>query len=402
MLAITTNFRIMQKLVILLHLLLFTVLATAQNDFTINVDSALIRGDEYVAKFQYNKAVPLYYECVRSEKTNIHYLNKLAYCYYQLGNNSDAKIYYRETLKYDSTSIIAYIYLGALAERESELIEASDYYEQLIKIDSTVAHYHKLKAKVDLKKGEILKAFYGYSQAIALNPTDIETIAEVAKVYLQLGDVKSASQMLEKGRIINPRNKTINYLQVNVNFKRDSFHLVIPLMEDILARGDTVDHYQKLLAMSYMFEERYNEARVHLIRLTKHEKPNELTYYRLAQTYDQMDSTALSIAAYEQAIDIGISKNVSAYYKNIGILKEDLNQLKAALDAYKEAYHFSNRPDDLFHLARCQDKYYADKRIALNNYKKFLRHKGDKPSELARYAEARIQIIKTEIFQRGG
>ena len=117
----------------------------AQEGFTVNADSALIRGDEYVAKFQYNKAVPLYYECVRSERGNVTNLNKLAYCYYQLGNNSDAKIYYKESLKYDSTNITAYIYLGALAERESELVDAADYYGQLIRIDSTVAHYHKLK-----------------------------------------------------------------------------------------------------------------------------------------------------------------------------------------------------------------------------------------------------------------
>jgi len=392
----------MQKLTLFLILLFFSTSIFSQDGFTVDIDSALVRGDEYVAKFQYNKAIPLYYECVRSDKTNVHYLNKLAYCYYQLGTNGDSKLYYQQTLKYDSTNITAHIYLGALAERESELSTASSYYGRLIEIDSTVAHYHKLKAKVDLKKGDILNGFYGYSKAIQLNPTDIETIAEVAKIYLQQNDLKSANQMLQSGRQINPRNKTINYLQVNVDFKRDSFHLVIPIMEEILEQGDTVNHYEKLLAMSYMSVGRYEDARIHLLRLTENEKPNELTYYRLAQTYDHLDSTAQSIQAYEQAIDIGISKNVSAYYKNVGILKEDLHQLKAAMNAYKEAYHFSNRADDLFHLARCQDKYYADKKIALNNYEKFLKHKGEKPDELVQYAESRIPILKTEVFQRGG
>ncbi len=260
----------MYKTALLFGLIFCSTMLFAQDDFTVNIDSALIRGNESIAKYQYNKAVKHYYECVRSDKTNTDYLNKLAYCYYQLGNNSDAKIYYNETLKYDSTNITAYIYLGALAERESELDAASVYYDHLVTIDSTVAHYHKLKAKVELKKGDVLKAFYSYNKATFLNPTDIETVAEVAKIYLQLGDLKSADLMLQKGWQINANNKTINYLKVNVDFKRDSFHLVIPLMEEILERGDTVNHYEKLLAMSYMFEEEYDNALVHLLRLTKH------------------------------------------------------------------------------------------------------------------------------------
>jgi len=247
-----------------------------------------------------------------------------------------------------------------------------------------------------------LIAFYSYNQALHLNPMDIETVAEVAKIYLQLGDIDSADEMLYKGERIDPRNLTIRYLQTNTAYKRDSFERVVYLMEPILANGDTVNHYEKLLAMSYMELERFDDARTHLLRLTQHEKPNELTYYRLAQTYDQMDSTTQAIQAYEQAVEIGVSKNVGAYYKNIGILKAEQNQLKEALNAYREAYHFSQRPDDLFHYARSQDLYYADKKIALNSYKKFLRLKGKKAAKLVEYAESRIVSLKSEIFQRGG
>ena len=66
----------------------------------------------------------------------------------------DAKIYYKQALKNDSLNINANIYLGALAEREFDLVSARDYFLNHIKIDSTVAHYHILKAKVDLKIGQ--------------------------------------------------------------------------------------------------------------------------------------------------------------------------------------------------------------------------------------------------------
>lgn len=391
----------MSKIFLLLAFVCCSIGLHSQDDFTTNVDSALVRGDAYVARFQYNKAVNQYYECVRSDRTNPIYLNKLAYCHYQLGRNGESKIYYNQTLKSDSTNIIAHIYLGSLAERESDYQAACDYYDRLIDIDSTAAHYHKLKAKAAMRNDQPLVAFYAYNQALHLNPLDIETIAEVAKIYLQSDDLDSADQMLLKGERIDPTNLTIRYLQTNTAYKRDSFERVTYIMEPILANGDTVNHYEKLLAMSYMELDRFEDARIHLLRLTKHEKPNELTYYRLAQTYDQMDSTAQAIVAYERAIDIGISNNVGAYYKNIGILKEGQNQLKEALNAYREAYHFSKRPDDLFNLARIQDIYYADKKIALNNYKKYLRVKGKKAPELTAYAENRIDVLKSEIFQRG-
>lgn len=373
-----------------------------QDDYTSNVDTALMRGDAYVAKFQYGKAVAQYYECVRAERNPV-YINKLAFCYYQLGNNSDAKIYYKQALKYDSTNIVARIYLGSLAERESDYQSAMGYYDELIGIDSTSAHYYKLKAKVAMRAEHPLIAFYAYNQVLAFNPDDIETVAELAKIYLQLGDLDSAEQMLKKGETLNSKNLTIRYLQTNVAYKRDSFTQVVNLMEPILANGDTVNHYEKLLAMSYMELDRFEDARIHLLRLTKNEKPNELTYYRLAQTYDQLDSTDQSIAAYDQAIEIGISRNVGAYYKNIGILHLDNNELKQAMNAFRDAYYFSKRLEDLFQLARCQDRYYADKKIALNSYKKFLRLKDKKkPLELIQYAESRVMALKSEIFQRGG
>ncbi|MBT8218670.1 MAG: tetratricopeptide repeat protein [Bacteroidia bacterium] len=391
---------IAQRSILIILAILFCSVIHGQSDFTSNPDSALIRGDQFARNFQYGKALQQYYECVRSDNQNVHYINKLAYCYYQLGNNVDAEIYYKRSLKLDSTNITANIYLGSIAERESETSLASAYYGALIEIDSTIAHYHKLKARVDIKLGQPLRAFQHYQKALEINPTDIETIADLAKLYLQSNDLKSAQFMIDEGLKINSSNKTLRYLQTNVAFKLDSFEQVIRIMESILAEGDTINHYEKLLAMSYLEKERYDDARIHLIRLTRNEKPNELTYYRLAQAYDGLDSTAQSIRAYEMAIDIGISNNVGAYYKNIGVLQRELNQLKSSMIAFKEAYHFSRRPDDLFFWAKSQDEYYADKRMALANYQKYLRIDGEKSQELVNYTQARILQLKEMVHQQ--
>lgn len=372
-----------------------------QDDFTSDPDSALIRGDEYLRQFQYGKASRQFYECVRSDNTNISFINKLAYCYYQLGNNVDAKIYYTRSLQLDSSNIRAHIYLGAIAERVSEFAQAANHYESLIEIDSTIAHYQKLKAKVEMKLGQPIRAFRHYLKALEINPTDIETIGELSKIYLQSDDLESAKYMIHRGLKLDQTNKTLRYLQTNVAFKQDSFDQVITIMEKILEEGDTVNHYQKLLAMSYLEMEQYEDARYHLVRLTKNEKPNELTYYRLAQAYDGLDSTTQSIQAYEIAIGIGISNNVGAYYKNIGILQGELNQLRSSMRAFKEAYHFTGRPDDLFFWARSQDKYYADKSIALRNYQKYLQSSGPKNEELSQYAILRIAELKELIHQQG-
>lgn len=383
-------------------ILLLPTLLVGQDDFIADVDSAFAQGNAYMAKFQYAKAIPHFYNCVRSERSNI-YLNRLAYAYQQMGNYRDAKIYYNTAFKNDSTDVTPLIQLGSIAEKESNLSQAASYYDRLIDADSTVAHYYKLKAKVSLKQGEDLKALYAYTYALHLTPTDIETIGEMAKIYLKLKDVQSAAELVTQGFHMDSSNKTMRYLRTNIAFKLKEYEEVVQVMTSLLSEGDTVLHYQRLLAMAYLELEAYEDARVQLLSVISNEKPNELTYYRLAQAYDGLDSIPESLAAYEKAIEVGISNNVGAYHKNMGIHYEKQNELKKAMKAYRDAFYFDNRPSDLFNLARCQDQYYADKKIALRTYQRFLKMEMDQEKEklLIEYADSRVSALKTEIFQRG-
>ena len=71
---------------------------------------------DLMSAYQFEQAQELLSECYIQEPENMDYLNKIAYCNFQLGRYKDAQLFYGEVLKLDSINTIAISSLGSIAE----------------------------------------------------------------------------------------------------------------------------------------------------------------------------------------------------------------------------------------------------------------------------------------------
>ena len=80
----------------------------------------------------------------------------------------------------------------------------------------------------------------------------------------------------------------------------------------------------------------------------------------------------------------------------------ETNKIPEAINAFKEAYA-ENRKNykALYQIAKLSDDYYKDKKIAYNEYKKYMETFYNRDEVISVFVERRIKEIKKEYFLEG-
>jgi len=368
---------------------------------TINYDivAEYQKAIDYLAAFQYQKALDHIYECQRSDPGNLDYLSKLAWCYQQLGNYSESKLYYKKLLQEDSNNISALSNLGYIFEKELNYQQAKSYYRELLSIDTTNSYYYRINAYNAMKTKEPLVSIAYFNKAHVLNSKDLVVIDELANLYFQMEAFDYAISFTEKGLALAPDNFRLLYTDARVRNKVDSFRLVVNTLEHALSLGDTVPYYQTMLGVSYIHLDSLDKAAFHLHQIVNKKKASEHTHHYLSVIYDKKKEPEQSKHHLEQAIKKAISPKASLYYSELAAIHEKQKNHKKAIKLYDEAFEHSGKDVYLFHKARNTDFFYKDKKMALRIYKKYLATGHEKYRE---YSERRISELKALIHQGGG
>lgn len=152
-----------------------------------------------IENYQFDKALEELTHCYHYAPYEKAYLLKIAYYHQQLGRYRDAKIYYNEVLKQDSTHARALSAHADIATREANYQKAQEYYDVLLQIDSTNSYYYKQAVYTALRRNAITQGVQFFVKAHQLNPEDLEVVDQLADIYLALGDLGTAEKLLEKG-----------------------------------------------------------------------------------------------------------------------------------------------------------------------------------------------------------
>jgi len=348
---------------------------------------------------QYRKAKDILQHLYIQDQQNVGYLTKIAFCDYQLGSFGDARLYFKEALKYDSLNAFSISYLGLMADQNQHYDEAQSYYQQLIQIDSTNSYYYKQNGYIAKKREAYYEAVAFFNLAYHCNELDLITISELCKLYIGLKQYDYADYMIAEGYKIDSTNINILQHRIQSNFDQKRYAQTILYGNKCLALGDTSLFYIKMMGFANIKLDSFQNAVNVLHIIEEKAKEKELIYYYLATAYSGLKQPDQAIEYYEKATEAGISKKVPLYYKNIGLIYETENQLKKALKAYENAYFFSKEPIYLYYMARDADNYYKDKKIALRYYEKYL--KSNDP-QYRDYVKERISYLKEQIHLSAG
>jgi tetratricopeptide (TPR) repeat protein len=380
-------------------ILLFPVLAFAQVDENRELARQKYQGAmELIGAFQFDRALGLLSECYHQEPENIEYLLRIAYCNTQLGRFRDAKMFYNKILGLDSLHTPALSALGSIWEQEANYKAAQACYQKLIEIDSTNSYYFKRNGYMEIRHGRLLSAVVSFLRAHALNESDIEVIDQLCNLYLALNSLESVGTMLEKGLRLDPDNIKLLYNKARLHQKQKDHPTVIQSIERAMALGDTSDYYQMMLGVAYINVDSVDRAVFHLESIVAREKDSEHTHHYLGLAYRSKGNLKKSVEHFEKAVEKGVSSSIGAYHADLAMALEEDKQLKKAITHYQKAYEFSGDKKVLFQLARANDLYYKDKRMALRYYEEYL---NSKHGEYFDYTQQRVRQLKEALhFQQ--
>ena len=363
----------------------------AQEKINIDITEEYRKGIAYMQANQYEKAVDHIFECQRVDANNLDYSLKLAYCYTKLGDYTEAKYAYLSVLKKDSLNINALSNLGGIYEKELNYKKAQNYYLQLLQIDSTNSYFYKQNGFIALKNKQVLAAIAYFNQAHLYNAKDLVVISELSRLYLSIEAIEIAEEIIERGYRQDSSNLKIIYAKANIKHAQKNYLGIINVIEAAMEQGDTVLYYEKMLAAAYLHTEDYEKSLFHLNRIIAKRQSSEHTHYHMALALKAQGDLEESIVHYNKAIQLGISKNISIYYKNLAKIYTDKKDLPKTIEAYKEAFAYAGKAEYLFQIARNSELYYKDKKIGLRYYKKYI---ATKNTTYRVYAKERIAQLK--------
>jgi tetratricopeptide (TPR) repeat protein len=357
-----------------------------------NLDSLFQKGMSALQAYHYQVAQTTFYECHRSDPNNPLYLEKLGYCYFQLGNLQEARTYLMALLKKDSVHVASLNYLATIEDQLLDYRSALGRVEALIRLDSTNAYYHKLSGQLNESLNNPTAAMLQYQRALQLNPSDQQSVITYCRLLTDAGYLPYADSLMETALRKQQKNLRLLYESVKLKYARKQFEQVLPKFETALAMGDTNLIYLPVYAFSLAQLERCNEALAWLHYLAVHKPPNEQLHFFMGRCYHHLDSLEQSFAQYDLAIQAAQSPNIAYYHQLMGDVTGQQKRYKLALKYYEQALENGNKdPVIYFNMAAAFDQLNAkDKKRAIEYYKKYLKNEDGKRLDLKQYAEKRV------------
>lgn len=331
-----------------------------------------LRALDLISAFQFERAQEILSACYHEDPENVDYLARIAYCNFQLGRYRDAKIFYNKILQLDSLNTIAISSLGSIYERESNLVEAQRYYLKLLSIDTTNSYYYKRNAYLALQLRDPIRAIGNFLIAHRLNESDLEVIDQLSSIYLALDQTDYAEQILEKGLRLDGKNIALLYNKARLHNRRQQYPQVVEAIEAAMMQGDTSDYYQMVLGVAYVRIDSLDRAIQHLEAIVARKKDTEHTHHYLGLAYFGKGDYTKSEEHLQLAIKKGISEKMGTYHGDLANVLAARNDLRGAIDHYRQALEYATDAEFLFRLAQLSDQYYKDKKIALQYFEQYL------------------------------
>jgi len=377
------------------HLLLLILLVSLVSVFPLisQTDSLSVEADKYYNLQDYAKALDLYEQCLVSDTSNVLLHENAAISAYRLGDVPLAKTLYQTIEKLDSTHRLALSQLATIYEQQKNTPKTILYYNKLIKLYPENSIYYRKIAQQYQSAGVITDAFKNYAKANKLNPRDLFTLKGLSEMFITNNQFVEADSTINVGLNMDTTNISLRLLIAQSKYRQKAYDSTVVHLEKIIGKLDFSPYYNKMLGYSYIQIDSFERAIPVLEKSLNDNGSKENAHYYLAIAYDKLENKEYSIFHYEKAIEEGISKNVDIYHRVLAKKYNEDNELKKAIEHYKDAYRFGNDPLVLFYLARASDVYYKDKNIAINYYTKYYKSKHDN-EEYINYSKQRSKQLK--------
>jgi tetratricopeptide (TPR) repeat protein len=288
---------------------------------------------------------------------------------------------------------------------------ANEIFKYLTERDSSNAYYLRQYGYTLHKLGKNKDSERYLKKALEINKRDAKAALWLAKIYYDKELYEEAFSILKESIKFNSFDLPLNKLAAEVLFKMKKYYAATNQYKNVIIIGDSGSAtHQKLglsLYSSVATRDSIDEKEKKLLdaieafqtSLRKDDSTNPLTLTYLGFCYKSLKQYEKTIEYLNQALDAMTPDYIDKVYKNLGASYELTEKYPEAIKAYNKSLKYADEKtsDITFRLATLYDRYYADRSVALAQYKNFLKLSGKVENEMTKYAKERIERLKEEI-----
>ncbi len=376
----------------------------------LNFDECKSLGIAYKKLMNFNNSIIFFVKAKELQPNNIELLSHLASSFSLSGNHLKAEETYYKILELDTNNITNRISLASEQYTLKKYDEAIENYTQLLEYDSTNAYFYFQLGLCKIKLNDSKKAQTYLSKSIKLNPNNQKAISLLARLFYNEEEYDKTIKVLQNALTNNAQNIQFNNLLADSFYKMRKYNEAIIKYLYVITLGDSSHTVFQKLGMTYYylsFTSAYKKLKTRNLKLQEGidallksyeiKNNNPMTTLYLGLCYKELDDYDNSIKYLEETLNFAYPDYLDQIYSNLGYAYSEKNQFKESIVSYKEALSFKpERKVLLYYLANVYDRYYADKSVALNYYRKFAKEAKDVDENLISYSLYRIKELTHE------
>jgi tetratricopeptide (TPR) repeat protein len=348
---------------------------------------------------KYQEAVKAFSEALKFQPDNVEIISEIAEDLSILGNQQDAITYYKKAINIEPHNLALKAKLGRVYISKKEIKKAWELFSEIYAIDSTNVYWNKQFAFCSFQVGKRLQAVHLYEKVLDANPRDYGTYSNLIHSYSREKEPDKILATIDKGLLQFPGNAELILEKANFYFRTRNYEPAMNEFENYFtADGDSI--YE--IVLNYAISTYFSNDEIKAMKILGNlflANPNDLfVMYYMSLCYKKMNDYENSEKYMQWAIDLSTPGYVPEMYHHLGQILGQQRKFKESIAALQKANELDPaNVEVLFEIATTYEEFNANKTLALNYYRIYLKEAGESGRNV-NYALDRITRIKEEMF----
>ena len=226
--------------------------------------SALEQALHFHSKNNFAEAKRIYKDLIGKDKTDFNALYLLGTLEVQEKNYKDGIIYLKKSLQINQKNFVALNNLGLAYFNLKDMELAEKYFLKSLEINPNYFESYNNLGNIFLNKKNYLKAIKYYKKCLSINNSYTISLLNVARLLIEKRKYKLSKKILDKIKIIEPKNAEIYFLNGIIekkNFRNDI--ALDSFMTSINLKLDYCEAYNEI-GFLYILSKDFNKAEYYL------------------------------------------------------------------------------------------------------------------------------------------
>lgn len=347
----------------------------------------------------YRKALEAFSSGYQLEPLNPDILGEMAEDFATLGNYYDAIPFFEKVKELQPNNFSVIAKMGRNYINLDDYKKAFNVFSEIYAKDSTNLYWNKQLAYCAFRTGNKEMAIALYQKIIEENPGDYSSYFNLLRLYNRKEQAQQFLALIDKGFEQFPGNSGFYRELAGYQFANKQYDEAKQNLENYFeADGDSTYKIMLNYGICCYFARNENLA-MSILKKCEMQNPSDpyvmfymsLSNKRLAQ-YEEAEKYM------NYAIELSIPSYLSEMYHHLGQIYGQQRKFEESITTLKKAEEYNPKNYEvLFEIATTYEEYNANKTLALNYYRIYLKEAGEEAKNI-NYALDRIKRIKEDLF----